>query len=391
LEVNALKILHTGDWHLGKIVNQVYMTEDQEHILEELIGIIEREKPEVLVIAGDIYDRAVPPVEAVELLDKTLNRILRQHGTAILAISGNHDSPERLRFCSGIMEGSGLFIEGGLRSEIRKVTLEDSFGPVNFYLIPYADPAEARSALGDEDIHSHEDAFKAVLGRIRETMPAGERNVVVGHGFVTGAAALEQSDSERPLSIGGTDIVPAELFGGFEYTALGHLHGAQKVTDDSIRYAGSLLKYSFSEVKQHKSAALVTLSEKGKAAEIELKPLRPRREMRIIKGDLANLMKAGEASTSQDYIKAVLTDEGELIDPMNKLRTVYPNVLELVRENRDRTAGESKTSAGEGYKHKTKIELFRSFYENITGEELGHDMEAVMRPVIGQVEKEERG
>jgi len=386
-----LKILHTGDWHLGKIVNQVYMTEDQEHILEELIGIIEKEKPEVLIIAGDIYDRAVPPVEAVELLDRTLSRILRQHGTNILAISGNHDSPERLRFCSRIMEGSGLFIEGGLKAEARKVTLEDSFGPVNFYLIPYADPADARGALGDEEIHTHEDAFKAVLRRIRETMPAGERNVIVGHGFVTGVVALEQSDSERPLSIGGTDCVDAELFGGFEYTALGHLHGAQKVTDDSMRYAGSLLKYSFSEVRQHKSAALVTLSEKGTAPGIELKPLRPRREMRIIKGDLADLIKAGEKEKSQDYIKAVLTDEGELIDPMNKLRTVYPNVLELVRENRDRTAGESRTSAGEGYKHKTKMELFRSFCENITGEELTREMEEVMRPVIGQVEKEERG
>ena len=386
-----MKILHTGDWHLGKIVNQVYMTEDQEFILEELIRIIEEEKPDVLVIAGDIYDRAVPPVEAVELLDRTFSRILRAQGIPILAIAGNHDSAERLGFCSGIMEGSGLFIEGGLKEAIRKVTLTDIFGPVNFYLIPYADPAEARAALKDEEIRSHEDAFKAVLNSIRETMDPQERNVVVGHGFITGAALLEQSDSERPLSIGGTDYVDAELFRGFEYTALGHLHSAQKVTDTVIRYAGSLLKYSFSEVRHHKSAALVTLQEKGEAAEIELKPLKPIREMRIIKGKLTELIKAGEEEKSQDYIRAVLTDEGELIDPMNKLRTVYPNVLELVREGRDRTAGDSRTSAGEGYKHKTKMELFRSFYENITGEELTQDKEEVMRQVIGQADKEERG
>jgi DNA repair protein SbcD/Mre11 len=386
-----LKILHTGDWHLGKIVNQVYMTEDQEYILEELIRIIEEEKPDVLVIAGDIYDRAVPPVEAVELLDRTFNRILRSQGIPILAIAGNHDSPERLGFCSGIMEGSGLFIEGGLKETIRKVTLTDSFGPVNFYLIPYADPAEARAVFKDEEIRSHEDAFKAVLKRIRGTMDPKERNVVLGHGFITGAAALEQSDSERPLSIGGTDYVDAGLFQGFEYTALGHLHSAQKVTDAGIRYAGSLLKYSFSEVRHHKSAVLVTLRQKGEGLEIELKPLKPIREMRIIKGKLPELIKAGEASTSQDYIRAVLTDEGELIDPMNKLRTVYPNVLELVREGRDRTAGDSRTSAGEGYKHKTKMELFRSFYENITGEQLTNDKEEVMRTVIGQVDKEERG
>jgi len=386
-----LKILHTGDWHLGKIVNQVYMTEDQEFILDELIRIIEEEEPDVLVIAGDIYDRAVPPVEAVELLDRTFNRILREIRIPIIAIAGNHDSPERLGFCSGIMEGCGLFIEGGLKEAIRKVTLMDSFGPVNFYLIPYADPSEARAVLKDEEIRSHEDAFKAVLKRIRKTMDLKERNVVVGHGFITGAAALEQSDSERPLSIGGTEYVDAELFQGFEYTALGHLHSAQKVTEAGIRYAGSLLKYSFSEVKHHKSAALVTLQEKGEAAEIELKPLKPVREMRIIKGRLSELLKAGEEEKSQDYIRAVLTDQGELIDPMNKLRTVYPNVLELVREGRDRTAGDSRTSAGEGYKHKTKMELFRSFYENITGEELTQDKEEVMRPVIGQVDKEERG
>jgi len=384
-----LKILHTGDWHLGKIVNQVYMTEDQEHILENLIRIIEEERPDALVIAGDIYDRAVPPVEAVELLDRTFSRVLLELGVPILAISGNHDSSERLNFGSRIMEDRGLHFEGGLKSEVRKVTLEDSFGPVNFYLIPYADPAEARAVLKNEEIRTHEDAFRAVLKVIKETMRTGERNVVVGHGFVTGVVDLEQSDSERPLSIGGTDHVDAELFRGFEYTALGHLHSAQKVTDDSMRYSGSLLKYSFSEVRHRKSAALITLREKGSAAEIELKELIPRREMRIIKGELSELIKAGEEEKSEDYIRAVLTDEGELMDPMNKLRAVYPNVLELVRENRDRTAGEARTSAGEGYKHKTKMELFRSFYENIQGEELTKEMEEVMLQVIGKVEKEE--
>lgn len=384
-----MKILHTGDWHLGKIVNQVYMTEDQEHILDKLIRIIAEEKPDALVIAGDIYDRAVPPVEAVELLDRTFSRVLLELGVPILAISGNHDSSERLNFGSRIMEDRGLHIEGGLKSEVRKVTLEDGFGPVNFYLIPYADPAEARAVLKNEEIRTHEEAFRAVLKSIRETMAAGERNVVIGHGFVTGVVDLEQSDSERPLSIGGTDHVDAEIFRGFEYTALGHLHSAQKVTDDSIRYAGSLLKYSFSEVRHRKSAALITLREKGSKAEIELKELVPRREMRIIKGELAELIKAGEEEKSEDYIRAVLTDEGELMDPMNKLRTVYPNVLELVRENRDRAAGEARTSAGEGYKHKTKMELFRSFYENIQGEELTEDMEEVMLQVIGKVEKEE--
>jgi len=219
-----------------------------------------------------------------------------------------------------------------------------------------------------------------------------ERNVVVCHGYIRGIVDLEESESERPLSIGGTEYVEASIFKDFEYTALGHLHGAQKVTDDSIRYAGSLLKYSFSEVKQNKSAVLVELNEKGSTSAVALKPLKPLREMRIIKGGLKELIDAAKIdnSNSKDYIKAVLTDEGELIDPMNKLRSVYPNVLELVREEKNKRSVDTKTSAGEGYKHKSKIELFKSFFENISGTEFTKDKEDIVLEVIKEVEKEER-
>lgn len=388
-----MKILHTGDWHLGKIVNQVYMTEDQEYILEELCKIVDEEKPDVLVISGDIYDRAVPPVEAVELLDCVLSKILLEKHIPIIATAGNHDSPDRIAFGSNILKNNGLYIEGKLKREIRKVELKDEFGSVNFYLLPYAEPMEVRSLFENEEIHSHNDALRVIVDSIKENMNYDERNIVVCHGYISGLVELERSDSERPLSIGGTEYVEASIFKDFEYTALGHLHGAQKVTDDSIRYAGSLLKYSFSEVKQNKSAALVELGEKGTTAIVTLKPLKPRREMRIIKGELKQLIEVAEIDNSscQDYIKAVLTDEGELIDPMNKLRCVYPNVLELIRDEKNKKSGDTKTSAGEGYKHKSKIELFKSFYENISGTEFTKDKEAIVLEVIKKVEKEERG
>ncbi|MHC1719618.1 MAG: exonuclease SbcCD subunit D [Clostridiaceae bacterium] len=385
-----MKILHTGDWHLGKIVNQVHMTQDQEHILDRLMKIIEEEKPDVLVISGDIYDRSVPPVEAVELLDKTLNRILLKGKIPVLAVAGNHDSSERIDFGSRLMETRGFYIEGTLKDDIRKVVLKDQWGNVNFYLMPYADPAVVRNLYKDDSIRSHDDAFKAVINRIKENMAREERNVLICHGYVRGAAELETSESERPLTMGGTEYVEAGIFGDFEYTALGHLHSPQKVTGQNIRYAGSLLKYSFSEVKQRKSAILVNLGDKGSEIVVDLKPLKPLKDMRIIKGELKELIKIGQEESSRDYIKAILTDEGELMDPMNKLRQVYPNILELVREGTQRTNGDARTSAGEGYRQKSKLELFRSFYENISGIELSDEKEEIIARVIDQAEKEER-
>ncbi len=386
-----MKILHTGDWHLGKIVNQVYMTEDQGYILEQLCRIIDEDRPDVLVISGDIYDRAVPPVEAVELLDRVLNQILLIKKVPVIAIAGNHDSADRLAFGSRLLEKNGLYIEGKLSQDIKKVVLEDEFGPVNFYLLPYAEPMEVKHIFQAEDVHNHNDAFRVIVDKIKEGANNSERNVIIGHGYIRGLSDLEESESERPLTIGGTEYVDAEMFRGFEYTALGHLHGAQKVSGNNMRYAGSLLKYSFSEVKQNKSAALICLGEKGKDPEVVLRPLVPKREMRIIKGKLSDIIAAAaeEGTASEDYIKAILTDEGELMDPIAKLRQVYPNVLELVREGRDMAAGASKTSAGAGYKTKTKLELFKDFYESISGTEFTSEKEQVVADVIKQVDKEE--
>ncbi len=384
-----MRILHTADWHIGKIVNGVHMTKDQEYILEELIRIIQEEKPDVIVIAGDLYDRSIPPVDAVELLDAVFSKILLELKVPIVAIAGNHDSADRVSFANKILRDKGLYIEGKYNGTAAKITLKDEYGPVNFYSIPYMDPAEVREILEDEGIKTHDDAMKAIINGIN--LDVSERNVAVIHGYITGAEALEQSDSERPLSIGGTDFVDANYFADFNYVALGHLHGAQKVSKEYIRYSGSILKYSFSEVKQKKGVTIIDLDDKGNA-KISFKELVPLRNMRRIKGELNKLLDPNiyKDANVQDYLHVVLTDEGELIDPINKLREVYPNVLSLERFDRKKNSEITRTSAGISVKQKSKLELFRTFYTNITGNEFSDEKEEIIKGVIEEVERGER-
>ncbi len=387
-----MKIIHTGDWHLGKIVNEFSMIEDQEYILNQLITVIEKEKPDALIIAGDLYDRSIPPVEAVELLDKTLSKILLDLKTPILVIRGNHDSATRVSFAGEILTKNGLHIAGVFNKEVKQVILKDKYGPVNFYLIPYIDPRELRQILQDDQIITHDDAMKKTIDHIKQRMNEDERNVLVAHGYVTfmkdKELELEVSDSERPLSIGGTDLISGEYFDSFHYTALGHLHGAQKVGSDEIRYAGSILKYSFSETKHHKSVTLVNIDNKGKA-QVELINLMPKSDMRIIKGPLNELIDPDiyRENNVQDYVYAILTDEGELVDPISKLRAVYPNIMGLSRENL-REREESRTSAAAGYQNKSKLELFKEFYQSISNNEIADKKLEIIKEIIEDVEKE---
>lgn len=391
-----MKIMHTGDWHIGKIVNQRHMTIDQEYILEELVKMLALEKPDVLVVAGDIYDRGIPPVEAVELLDKVLSEILLKLSIPVIMIAGNHDSPDRLGFGSQLLRERGLYISGPFSKDIQKVVLSDEYGPVNFYLIPYAPPAVVREVLGCSTVCDHDTAMKAIIERIREVWNGQERNVIVTHGFVRGAEELELSESEKPLSVtlavGGTEFVDVKRFDGFTYTALGHLHGPQQAGSVRVRYAGSLLKYSFSETKQEKSVTLVQIGKDGELS-IECKALLPLRNMRRIKGTLKGLLdpEVYGSTNVEDYLHVTLTDEGELIEPMGKLRTVYPNVLSLDMEIKERRVGESKTSAGEGYKHKSKLDLFSDFYRDMTGQEFSEEKALIVAKTISDAENEERG
>ena len=386
-----MKIIHTGDWHIGKLVHGVHMTEDQRHILKQLVETIDIEKPQVLIIAGDIYDRSIPPVEAVELLDETLSEIILKQDITVIAIAGNHDSPDRVGFASKILTDRGLHIRGNISREISPIRIEDENGPVDFYPVPFAEPAVGRELSGDDCIRSHDDAMKKVLGRIVDKRDVNARNVCISHAFLMGTEALETSESERPLSIGGSEYVNVDYYEDFDYVALGHLHRPQKVKHDKIRYSGSLLKYSFSEARQKKSITIVDMDGEGNI-EYELRELEPLRDLRIIKGDLNNLMDRDIYSlgNKEDYIMASLTDKGELMDPIGMLRSIYPNILRLEREQQDREAGEDRTSAGNEFSKKNPLELFSEFYENMSGEEFEEDKLEIVAGVLEEINRKGR-
>ncbi|MDU4939599.1 MAG: exonuclease SbcCD subunit D [Clostridium sp.] len=399
-----MKIIHTGDWHIGKIVNEFSMIDDQRYILNELIKLINLEKPDVLIIAGDIYDRSIPPVEAVDLLNEVFSKILIDNKVKIVAISGNHDSGERVSFGSKILEKEGLYIQGIIEDEIKSIRIDDEEGNVNFYMIPYVDPAILRRKFNNPEIRNHNDAMKAVINRIKPSLNENERNIVVTHGYVTykrkdaidkdgenlyELADLEVSDSERPLSIGGTDLIDSDNFDCFDYVALGHLHGRQKVGREEIRYSGSLMKYSFSEIN-HKKGVVIIEIDGNKRINIRQEELRPKRNMRIIKGPLDELIKAGleDCSNREDYIQAILTDEGEIIDPIGKLRSAYPNIMILKREEK-KDIGTSLTAASKGYKSKTELELFEEYYDRLGSGEFTEEKKEVIRNVVNEVFREE--
>ena len=397
-----MKIIHTSDWHIGKIVNEYSMIDDQKYILNKLIELIDEENIDVLMIAGDVYDRSIPPVEAVELLNETLSKLIIDRNVSVMIISGNHDSGERLSFGSKILEKQGLYIAGSDDKLYKKVVLRDNNQNVNFYLVPYKDPALTKKLLNNKEIRSHNDAMIAVIDKIKEELNENEINILIGHGYVTmkreeaiegndhkyEVAELETSESERPLSIGGTDLIDGNIFKDFDYVALGHLHGRQRIGRDTMRYSGSLLKYSFSEVNQKKSVAVLDL--KDKDIHIELKELSPLRDLRIIKGNIEDLICKGRdiEEGKEDYIQAILTDDGELMNPMEKLKSVYPNTMLISRERKKNVSKENTLSKGE-FRKKSKIDLFKNFYEIYGSGDYNDKKEAVLIDTIKEVLKEE--
>lgn len=394
-----MKIIHTADWHIGKVVNEISMLEDQKYILDKLVQCLKEEKPDALVIAGDLYDRSVPPARAVDLLDRYLDIIIGELKIPVLAIAGNHDSAERLSFMSSILKKQGFHIVGEVNKEINIVTIKDTDGEVNFYLIPYGDPAVIREVYKDEAVKNHEDAMKKIIESINLKRDVGKRAVIIAHGYVTNMSikdgesreevlkesSLQLSDSERPLSIGGTDIISGKVFDGFNYVALGHLHGPQKIGSDKIRYSGSLLKYSFSEERQNKSVTIVNINKDGEV-NIELKDLKPLRDMRVIRGKLKELTSREfyENNNCNDYVFALLTDEGDLHEPISALRAVYPNIMGLRRDS-DRTLDYEKIELNVKERQKSKIELFKDFYENVTEKEIDEDSIKLMIDLIEEV------
>ncbi|WP_419394330.1 exonuclease SbcCD subunit D [Cytobacillus praedii] len=380
-----MKFIHTADWHLGKLVHGIYMTEDQRYFLNKFVDLVEEEKPDAVVIAGDLYDRSVPPTDAVELLNEILFKINVELKTPIVAIGGNHDSAERLSFGSSWYKQSRFYLSGKLESDIQPIHING----VNFYLVPYAEPGMVRHLLNDESIHSHQDAMKAAIRKIEKHLNPNEPNVFVGHAFVLGG---QTSDSERTLSVGGSGCVGSELFEPFSYTALGHLHSPDAIKHQKVRYSGSLLKYSFSEAKQEKSISIIEMKENGQF-DLRIRSITPKNDLRELEGHLDELMDPSiyEKQNVNDYLKIILHDEGALIDPINKLRQIYPNVLHLERKiaMTDMKKKHSFSSVKED--KKSELELFKQFYEEMTTSEFTDEKNAVMAEVIEKTLKEEAG
>lgn len=374
-----MKFLHLADLHLGKRVNGFSMLEDQAHILRQILAILDDEQPDGVLIAGDVYDKSVPSVEAVGLLDGFLTE-LRARGVPALLISGNHDSPERLAFGGRVMDSCGIHISPVYDGALAPVTLQDAFGPVHIWLLPFVKPAHVRRWFPDADIESYTDAMAEAVAHM--DIDTAARNVLVTHQFVTGGT---RSGSEE-LSVGGTDNVDSGVFAPFDYVALGHLHGAQHIGRETIRYAGSPLKYSFSEARQHKSVTVVTLGEKGDV-QVRTVALTPLRELREIRGSYDELTARSfyeHTTYRSDYLHLILTDEQDVFDAMSRLRTIYPYLMTLDYDNaRTRAAGGMSVPAET--ERRTPLELFEALYKRQNHQPMSEVQRAYIAQLMEQI------
>ena len=379
-----MRLLHCSDLHLGKRVHECSMTEEQRHILKQIASIAVAQQVDGIIIAGDLYDKLVPSIEAVGLLDEFLTSLWEQH-LPVYLISGNHDSPERLSFGTQLLEQNDVYLAGIFTGKAQHLSLQDAYGALELYLLPFIKPAVVRSFYPEESIETSEDAVRVVLSH--SDIDPQKRNMLVAHQFVTNnGREPERSDSET-LSVGALDQVDVSLFDGFDYVALGHIHGPQKIGRETVRYCGSPLKYSFSEWRHKKSVTIVELKEKGIVL-LEQVPLVPIHDLREIRGTLSSLLQPEVVAQGdpQDYLRVILTDEIPPYDPLGQLRQVYPNLLRLDFERNEAAAMESITAA-QDVEEKTIMELFSDFYEMAND----RSMNEAERAVMEQIWKEQGG
>lgn len=358
------------------------MIEDQKYILEQIFDIAVRKKVDAVLIAGDVYDRSVPPTEAVSLLDDFLTKLV-EAGIAVLMISGNHDSPERVAFAERILEKRGLYIAGNYCEPLKTVTLQDEYGPVTFVCMPFVKPAVTGNVTSEQ-------AVTQMLSTLPMTLDGNRRYVLLTHFFVTGeqGETPELSDSESEVNVGGLDNVSAGLFRSFDYVALGHIHRPQHIGQGNVYYAGAPLKYSFSEAMNEKSVNLVELGRPGEVT-VRRMYLKPLHEMRCLKGKLQDLMNRDVVEllgdSKEDYVQATLTDTEELIDPIGTLRSVYPNVLQILLERNQAAVG-MEYESGIHSARKSTVELFSEFYEILKGEPMDEKRLSLVREVAEEAE-----
>lgn len=361
-----MKFVHLSDLHLGKRVNGYSMVEDQKYILLKILNVIDEQKAEAVVIAGDVYDKPIPPTEAVQLFDDFLFRLVERN-LQILVISGNHDSPERIAFGSRFMDKSGVHMSQVYNGKNDLVELKDKYGKVNFYMLPFVKPSNVRRFFEDEEINTYTDAVRVAVSHMNVNKKA--RNVIITHQFVTGA---QRSESET-IAVGGTDNVDSYVFDDFDYVALGHIHGPQNVGKNTVRYCGTPLKYSFSEISHKKSVTVVEIKEKGNV-KVSTVELTPKLDMREIKGTYEELTfkKNYENTNTEDYLHIILTDEEDVADAVAKLRCVYPNLMKLDYDN-TRTRNSLALTQAEETEKKSDTELLSEFFEKQNGKPLSDE------------------
>ncbi|MFA0414639.1 exonuclease SbcCD subunit D [Vibrio renipiscarius] len=378
-----MKFLHTSDWHLGRQFHNVSLLEDQQDVLKQIITYIEQNPVDALVIAGDIYDRSVPPTAAIELMNDFVERVCGELALPIILIPGNHDGAQRLGFAASQMKGSGLHIVANFEDMLEPVVISSDIGEVAFYGMPYHDPELVRHAFqSDQPIKDHDDAHKLLAEKICAQFKPDQKHVLVSHCFVDGAM---ESDSERPLSIGGSDRVSHQHFVPFDYVALGHLHQPQKKGEDYIRYSGSLMKYSFSEQHQAKGMTLVEFNQDGFLSATHI-PLTAPHQMRIIEGEMDAILQQGKTDpNNHDYILVRLQDKHAILDPMEKLRKVYPNVLHLEKPGMligvDQQLGKARLARGE-------LDMFKDFFLEAKHDALSEAQEQAVSQIIEQLTRQ---
>ena len=376
-----MKIMHLSDLHIGKKVNEYSMLQDQIYILKEILRIIDNEKVETVIIAGDVYDRSLPPNEALELFDEFLYQ-LSSRNVNVFVISGNHDSPERISYGGRMMTENKIFLSPVYDGNVKPISLNDDYGEVNFYLLPFIRPADIRRYFPDENIENYTDAVKVAIDNMN--VDFSKRNILVTHQFVTGAELSESED----IIVGGTYNVSGEVFDGFDYVALGHIHREQTVGKDNIRYCGTPLKYSFSEAKHIKSVTILDFKDKENIEYSKI-PLTPLRDMREIRGtyDELTLKSSYESTNTEDYLHITLTDEEDIPDAIGKLRSIYPNIMKLDYDNL-RTRGSGIVDAIENIESKSPFELFADLFKQQNNQDMSEEQEEIMRNLIDKIWEE---
>lgn len=386
-----MRILHTADWHLGRLFYERHLTEDQSHVLlGDFFNVIKEESVDTVIIAGDIYDRAIPPVEAVALWNEVLNKLVQDYKVSVCIIGGNHDSGERLAFGRDLLRINNIYVDGYVGKSLAPFALPDAYGEVWFCPMPFAEPATLLDVLDTQNGRvTYDNAYHEWSQWLLGKVPDKARKVAVAHAFVSGG---ETSASERPLTLGGTECIAGSIFAPYHYTALGHLHGPQQVGRPEVRYSGSLLKYSFDESKQKKSFTLVDMAADG-TTKIQLLPIRPLHDVRILEGSFESLYEGdiakrerSQQETINDYILARITDEAPVVDGLARLRKIYPNVLSL--EPIGRIANEGPVGAY-GLKKLSHEQIFREFAKQVWEKELTAEQEAVVNDVWMEVNREE--